>query len=55
MKKIKFEEIAELNIVELATMYVAAACHDVDHPGYQNVYLINIQHPLAIVYNGKIK
>jgi hypothetical protein len=30
---------------------VAAACHDVDHPGYNNAFLISTASPLALRYN----
>lgn len=53
IKKLKFEEIAKLNSIELAACYISAACHDVQHPGFNNLYIVNIKHPLAIEYNGK--
>lgn len=34
-------------------MLVGAACHDYDHPGLNNPYLINTRHELAIRYNDK--
>ena len=30
---------------------LAAACHDVDHPGVNNIYLIESRDKLAIRYN----
>ena len=52
IKKCNFQELADLSYVELASMYVAAACHDVDHPGHNNIYAINAQIDLALRYNG---
>ena len=31
-------DIAEVTNHELATAYIAAACHDVDHPGTNNLF-----------------
>ena len=36
---------------ETLIMLVAAFCHDLDHPGYNNVYQINARTELAIRYN----
>lgn len=30
---------------------IAAACHDVNHPGYNNVFMINTRNTLALRYN----
>lgn len=38
---------------ELMTYVLAAACHDVEHPGFSNVYLIETRHNLALRYNDK--
>lgn len=35
------------------SLYVAAACHDLKHPGINNVYLINTRDDLALQYNDK--
>ena len=34
-------------------MYLAAAVHDTDHPGYSNVFLINTKNKMALRYNDK--
>jgi len=36
---------------EVLIMLVSAFCHDLDHPGYNNVYQINARTELAIRYN----
>lgn len=34
-----------------ATSLIAAAAHDVDHPGKSSAFLSNSDNPLAILYN----
>jgi hypothetical protein len=43
------------NIDELETMslIVAAACHDHEHGGLNNVYLVEARDQIAIRYNGR--
>ena len=36
---------------QIMAALVAAAVHDVDHPGVTNLFLIAIRHDLAIMYN----
>lgn len=36
---------------EILIMLVSAFCHDLDHPGYNNVYQVNARTELAIRYN----
>lgn len=39
------------NDVEIAACLFSAAAHDIDHPGFNNAFLINSRSPLAIRYN----
>jgi len=32
-------------------LQIAAACHDLNHPGLNNAFLVNIEDPIAILYN----
>ncbi|XP_072305287.1 high affinity cGMP-specific 3',5'-cyclic phosphodiesterase 9A-like isoform X2 [Eucyclogobius newberryi] len=41
----------KLGRTELLIMLTSALCHDLDHPGYNNVYQINAQTHLALRYN----
>lgn len=36
---------------ELMTYVLSAACHDVEHPGFNNLYLVETRHDIAIRYN----
>lgn len=42
---------SRLRRTELLIMLTSALCHDLDHPGYNNVYQINAQTDLALRYN----
>jgi len=44
-------EKAELDNVDLFSMILAGSIHDHEHLGYNNLYMINTQHELAIKYN----
>jgi hypothetical protein len=35
-------------------MIVAGAFHDLEHPGLNNLYLVENKHPIALKYNGKL-
>ena len=35
------------------SMYMAAICHDYEHPGLTNDFLIKSHHPLAMCYNDR--
>jgi high affinity cAMP-specific and IBMX-insensitive 3',5'-cyclic phosphodiesterase 8 len=40
-----------LEPLEAAAALLAAAAHDVDHPGTSSTFLTNARHPLATLYN----
>jgi len=37
--------------LDILSLLIAALSHDVEHPGYNNAFLIKTQSPLAILYN----
>ncbi|XP_032831667.1 high affinity cGMP-specific 3',5'-cyclic phosphodiesterase 9A isoform X4 [Petromyzon marinus] len=37
--------------MDLGILMIAAACHDLDHPGYNNAYQVNARTELAVRYN----
>ena len=43
----------EISALEQAAVIIAGACHDHEHFGFNNVYLIENKHKLSILYNGK--
>lgn len=38
-------------LLEVFGSIISAICHDVDHPGYNNSFLVKSHHPLAILYS----
>lgn len=42
-----------LNDIEVLACFLAAAGHDINHPGYNNAFLINSRSPLALLYNDQ--
>jgi len=44
-------EKAKLDDLELAAMMIGGACHDHEHPGVNNVFLIDTRHEIANKYN----
>lgn len=46
-----FIKVGSLDRVEQAWMLLSGAVHDIDHPGYNNIFMINTKSPLAIRYN----
>lgn len=47
------KDICNLAYLDIVACYLSAAVHDYQHPGVNNLYLINTQDPLAILYNDK--
>ena len=43
----------DLTGMEELVLYLAAAAHDVSHPGRNNAFLVNTRDPLAVLYNDK--
>lgn len=41
----------ELDNIDLFSMIFSGAIHDHEHPGYNNMYMINTAHEFAIRYN----
>ena len=44
-------EKAALDDLELASMIIGGACHDHEHPGVNNVFMMESRADLAIRYN----
>jgi len=47
-------EKSKIDNVELMSIIIAGACHDYEHPGFNNVFLVESKHEIALRYNGKI-
>lgn len=39
--------------LDLMSIMVAGACHDHEHPGLNNPYLVDMKDDIAIRYNGR--
>lgn len=52
LKKCRFQELAELSPLEIASMLLAASIHDYEHPGFTNMFLIITRNDIALRYNG---
>lgn len=37
----------------MASLFIASAAHDVDHPGNNNIYEVKTRSKLAILYNDQ--
>jgi hypothetical protein len=51
MIKGNLEEVSGLDHMEMISLFVAACVHDYEHPGVNNVFLANIQDPIAVRHN----
>ena len=47
------EGAQRLNQLEIFAVALAAVCHDVDHPGLTNAFLVAASDPIALRYNDK--
>ncbi|XP_011495947.1 PREDICTED: uncharacterized protein LOC105360679 [Ceratosolen solmsi marchali] len=43
--------VAKIGDLEVLVLIVSCICHDLDHPGYNNIYQINARTELALRYN----
>lgn len=41
----------KIDDIEFAAMLIGGACHDHEHPGFNNMYLIETRDDIAIRYN----
>lgn len=48
------EQKANLDALEIMSIIVAGACHDHEHPGFNNAYMVETKSEIAIRYNGKL-
>jgi hypothetical protein len=42
-----------LRPIEILSMLIATICHDLQHPGYNNAFLIKTKDQKATIYNDK--
>ena len=42
----------KMDEIDMLATVIAGACHDHEHPGFNNMYLIDNKDPIAISYNG---
>lgn len=47
------KDICHLSKADILVCYLSAAIHDLGHPGFTNLYLINSRSELAITYNDR--
>jgi hypothetical protein len=48
-----FNSVAQFDKLEQMCMLIGGFVHDLDHPGYNNMYFVNTKGPLAIRYNDQ--
>lgn len=46
---------ARLGDLEVLVLLVSCICHDLDHPGFNNIYQINARTELALRFDFKCK
>lgn len=51
MQQLALRETKVMDQMDEATALIAAATHDIDHPGRSSAFLCNSDNPLAILYN----
>ena len=47
------EPFKSLSSVQKLALILGAICHDIDHPGVNNAFLVNSSDKLAVLYNDK--
>lgn len=50
---ISFNAAAYLTHLDIFALLVASVCHDVEHPGQNNAFLVNTMHDLALQFNDQ--
>jgi hypothetical protein len=53
LTKGEYWQKASLDDLEFTAIIVGGACHDHEHPGFNNVYLIETKDEIAIRYNDQ--
>lgn len=53
LKAGRFQTLLKLTPVEHVASIVAAISHDLDHPGFNNVFLVNTKDEIALLYNDQ--